>query len=63
MADEDAADRASQEIKALIRRLDPNNSSHKDRIRRLNKFRNYVTGEGVSSTFDCVFYLQQFMTR
>ena len=50
MADEDAADRASQEIKALIRRLDPNSSSHKDRIRRLNKFRNFVTGEGVSST-------------
>jgi hypothetical protein len=46
--DEDAADRASQEIKALCRRLDPANGSHKDRIRRLNKFRNFVTGEDVS---------------
>ena len=52
MADDDAADRASQEIKALIRRLDPNHSSHKDRIRRLNKFRNFVTGEGVRRTID-----------
>ena len=49
MAEDDVADRASQEIKALIRKLDPNSSSHKDRIRRLNKFRNFVTGEGVSS--------------
>ena len=47
--EDDAADRASQEIKALLRRLDPRDSSHKDRIRRLNKFRNFVTGEGVSS--------------
>lgn len=47
MADEDAAERASQEIKALIRKLDPKDSSHKDRIRRLSKFRNFVTGEGV----------------
>jgi hypothetical protein len=46
--DEDAANRASQEIKALCRRLDPANGSHKDRIRRLNKFRNFVSGEGVS---------------
>jgi hypothetical protein len=47
--DEDAADRASQEIKALIKRLHPKESSHKDRIRRLNKFRNFVGGEGVSA--------------
>jgi DNA polymerase sigma len=47
--EDDAADRATQEIKELIRRLDPRDSSHKDRIRRLNKFRNYVTGEGVST--------------
>jgi hypothetical protein len=44
MAEEDAAERATQEIKALLKRLDPKDSSHKDRIRRLNKFRNYVTG-------------------
>ncbi|KAG7369675.1 exocyst complex component Sec5 [Nitzschia inconspicua] len=50
MADEDAADRASQEIKALLRRLDPKDSSHKDRIRRLNKFRNFVTGESGGGT-------------
>ena len=50
MAEEDAAERASQEIKALLRRLDPKDSSHKDRIRRLNKFRNYVTGESSAGT-------------
>ena len=50
MADEDAAERATQEIKALLRRLDPKDSSHKDRIRRLNKFRNYVTGESSAGT-------------
>ena len=50
MADEDAAERATQEIKALLRRLDPNSSTHKDRIRRLNKFRNYVTGESSAGT-------------
>lgn len=46
--EDDAADRASQEIRDLVRRLDPRDSSHKDRIRRLNKFRNFVTGDGVS---------------
>jgi len=50
MAEEDAAERATQEIKALLRRLDPKDSSHKDRIRRLNKFRNYVTGESSAGT-------------
>ena len=50
MAEEDAAERATQEIKALLKRLDPKDSSHKDRIRRLNKFRNYVTGESNAGT-------------
>ncbi len=50
MAEEDAAERATQEIKALLKRLDPKDSSHKDRIRRLNKFRNYVTGESSAGT-------------
>lgn len=44
--EEDAADRASQEIKALLRRLDPDKTSHKDRIRRLTKFKYFVSGEG-----------------
>ncbi len=52
MAEEDAADRASQEIKALIRKLDPKDSSHKDRIRRLNKFRNFVTGDDTPEFYD-----------
>lgn len=55
MAEEDAADRASQEIKTLLRKLDPKDSSHKDRIRRLNKFRNFVNGEsntGVPEFYD-----------
>ena len=50
MAEEDAAERATYEIKALLKRLDPNDNSHKDRIRRLNKFRNYVTGESTAGT-------------
>lgn len=52
MADqqEDAAEVATQQIKALLKRLDPKDSSHKDRIRRLNKFRNYVTGESSAGT-------------
>ena len=50
MAEEDAAERATHEIKALLKRLDPKDSSHKDRIRRLNKFRNYVTGESSAGT-------------
>lgn len=40
------ADRSTFEIKILLKNLDPNKSSsikHKDRLRRLNKFRNYVT--------------------
>ena len=42
------ADRSTIEIKLLLKTLDPNpNKSssikHKDRLRRLNKFRNYVT--------------------
>ena len=40
------ADRSTIEIKILLKNLDPNKSSsikHKDRLRRLNKFRNYVT--------------------
>lgn len=52
MAEDDAADRASQEIKALIRKLDPKDSSHKDRIRRLNKFRNFVTGDETPEFYD-----------
>jgi hypothetical protein len=37
------ADRSSMEIKDLLRNLHPDKGNHKDRIRRLNKFRNYVT--------------------
>jgi hypothetical protein len=38
-----SADRSSIEIKDLLRKLHPSsNNNHKDRIRRLNKFRNYV---------------------
>jgi hypothetical protein len=33
---------ASLEIKDLLRKLHPSAGNHKDRIRRLNKFRNYV---------------------
>lgn len=50
MAEEDAAEIATHHIRALLKRLDPKDSSHKDRIRRLNKFRNYVTGESGAGT-------------
>ena len=46
MADEKNADRSSIEIKSMLRKLHPDRGNHKDRIRRLNKFRNFVTGEG-----------------
>lgn len=43
-----SAERSSIEIKDLLRKLVPKGGSHKDRIRRLNKFRNYVTPQNVS---------------
>jgi len=40
-------DRSSVEVKALLRKLDPKTgSSHKDRVRLLNRFRNYAEGGG-----------------
>lgn len=36
------AERSSLEVKDLLRKLHPSSGNHKDRIRRLNKFRNYV---------------------
>ena len=40
-------DRSSVEVKALLRKLDPRTgSSHKDRVRLLNRFRNYAEGGG-----------------
>jgi len=38
------ADRSSIEIKDLLRKLAPDKGNHKDRIRKLSKFRNYVIG-------------------
>ncbi|KAL3817074.1 hypothetical protein ACHAXA_000124 [Cyclostephanos tholiformis] len=48
------AERSSIEIKVLLRNLDPNKSSikHKDRIRRLNKFRDYVTARPPPEFYD-----------
>lgn len=54
MAEEDPADMASKEIKSLIHKLDPDKSSHKDRIRKFNKFRNFVHPEGVSACLSVV---------
>ena len=48
MSDIDIADRANEEIKALLRRLDPDRTVYKDRVRRLQKFKNFVVGENVS---------------
>jgi len=41
-----SAERSSVEIKDLLRKLHPDRGNHKDRIRRLNKFRNYLGGSG-----------------
>ena len=42
MADEKNADRSSIEIKTLLRKLHPDRGNHRDRVRALTKFRNYV---------------------
>lgn len=49
MADEKNADRSSIEIKTLLRKLHPDRGNHRDRVRALTKFRNYVMGGGVSA--------------
>ena len=47
MGDTAGPDRSSVEVKALLRKLDPRTgSSHKDRVRLLNRFRNYAEGGG-----------------
>ena len=47
MGDTAGPDRSSVEVKALLRKLDPKTgSSHKDRVRLLNRFRNYAEGGG-----------------
>ena len=48
-----SAERSSIEIKDLLRKLHPERGNHKDRIRRLNKFRTYVMPNNVS--FFCLF--------
>jgi len=47
MAEEKNADRSSIEIKQMLRKLHPDRGNHKDRIRRLNRFRTYVSVTGV----------------
>uniref|UniRef100_A0A7S3L0S2 Exocyst complex component n=1 Tax=Amphora coffeiformis TaxID=265554 RepID=A0A7S3L0S2_9STRA len=50
MAEEKNADRSSIEIKTLLRKLHPDRgSNHRDRVRALTKFRNYVLGGGGNS--------------
>jgi len=48
------ADRTSIEIKVLLKNLDPTKTSikHKDRLRRLNKFRNFVTARPPPEFYD-----------
>ena len=51
MADNDKnADRSSIEIKSLLRKLHPDRGNHRDRVRALTKFKNYVIGSGKSSS-------------
>jgi hypothetical protein len=51
MAETRSAERSSIEIKDLLRKLHPERGNHKDRIRRLNRFRTYVMPASVSSFF------------
>ena len=45
MADDEDADRSTQEIQVLLRNLDPRSGNkHRDRVKRINKFRDYVSG-------------------
>eukprot|EP00585_Thalassiosira_rotula_P003675 CAMPEP_0196152916 /NCGR_PEP_ID=MMETSP0910-20130528/36345_1 /TAXON_ID=49265 /ORGANISM="Thalassiosira rotula, Strain GSO102" /LENGTH=202 /DNA_ID=CAMNT_0041416619 /DNA_START=21 /DNA_END=626 /DNA_ORIENTATION=- len=48
------AERSSIEIKVLLKNLDPTKTSikHKDRLRRLNKFRNYITAKPPPEFYD-----------
>ena len=47
MADNAGPDRSSVEVKSLLRKLEPKSgSNHKDRVRLLNRFRNYCDGSG-----------------
>jgi hypothetical protein len=50
------AERSSLEIKDLLRKLHPSAGNHKDRIRRLNKFRNYVQPD-----VRVIFYILQLL--
>lgn len=38
-------DRSAIEVKALLRRLHPKAGNHKDRVRRISKFRNYINAD------------------
>ena len=51
MTDEKNADRSSIEIKTLLRKLHPDRGNHRDRVRALTKFRNYVMGGGKKPEF------------
>lgn len=51
MSDEKNADRSSIEIKTLLRKLHPDRGNHRDRVRALTKFRNYVIGSNKKPEF------------
>ena len=42
-------EKSAIEVKALLRRLHPKAGNHKDRIRRISKFRNYINSDSVRS--------------
>eukprot|EP00957_Ditylum_brightwellii_P122990 9377613-Ditylum_brightwellii.AAC.1 len=53
----DDPERSTVEIKSLLRKLDPKyGSNHKDRIRRIEKFRTYVTGKNFKNASTPEFY-------
>jgi hypothetical protein len=47
---DDGSDRSTIEIKHLLYKLNPGNQGgHKDRVRTLSRFRNYVAGDGAGT--------------
>jgi len=46
----ESTDRSAIEIKTLLHKLNPKGTNHKDRVRALTRFRNYVSGTAGSSS-------------
>ena len=50
-------EKSAIEVKALLRRLHPKAGNHKDRIRRISKFRTYVNSDSVRCFVHYIIFL------